>query len=141
MSEQNIEIVRTMYESVSAEGKLDANFEFLAPEVEFHLSGAFPDLEPMYRGHEGIRKLNDQLNAPWEEFSLNPDRFIDIGERVLVLSHFRARGRDGIEATLPFAHLWTLRGGVVVRMDAFSDQRKALEAAGLSDQDARAESS
>jgi ketosteroid isomerase-like protein len=34
---------------------------------------------------------------------------------------------------LPFAHLWTLRNGQVVRMDAYSDQQKALEAAGLSE--------
>jgi hypothetical protein len=40
----------------------------------------------MYRGHEGIQELNDQLNAPWKEFSLEPDRFIDIGERVLAFS-------------------------------------------------------
>ncbi len=29
------------------------------------LSGAFPDLDPMYRGHEGIERLNAALNAPW----------------------------------------------------------------------------
>jgi uncharacterized protein len=131
MSEENVGIVRTMYET--ATGKLDPDFGFLAPEVEFHLSGAFPDLDPVYRGHEGIRELNERLNAPWEEISLDPERLIDMGERVLVLCHFQALGRDGIEVTLPFAHLWTLRNGQVVRMDAFSNQQKALEAAGLSE--------
>jgi uncharacterized protein len=131
MSQENVEIVRTMYETGT--GKLDPDFGLLAPEVEFHLSGAFPDLDPVYRGHEGIRELNDRLNAPWEEISLDPERMIDMGERVLVLCHFQARGRDGIEVTLPFAHLWTLRNGQVVRMDAFSDQKTALGAVGLSD--------
>jgi ketosteroid isomerase-like protein len=129
MSQENVEIVRTMYET--ATGKLDPDFGFLAPEVEFHLSGAFPDLDPVYRGHAGIRDLNDQLNAPWEEISLDPERLIDMGEQVLVLSHFHAIGRDGIEVRLPFAHLWTLEKGQVVRMDAFSDQAAALEAVGL----------
>jgi ketosteroid isomerase-like protein len=32
---------------------------------------------------------------------------------------------------LPFAHLWTLRNGRVVRMDAYSDQQRALEAVGF----------
>src|SRR3954469_18791647 len=129
MSQENVEIVHMMYET--ATGKLDPDFGFVAPEVEFHLSGAFPDLDPVYRGHTGIRDLNDQLNAPWEEISLDPERLIDMGEQVLVLCHFHARGRDGIEVRLPFAHLWTLRNGQVVRMDAFSDQQKALEAVGL----------
>jgi ketosteroid isomerase-like protein len=85
----------------------------------------------VYRGHDGIRKLNDQLNAPWEEISLVPERVVDLGGRVLVLSHFHATGRDGIDVTLPFAHVWTLRNGRVLRMDAFSDQQDALEAVGL----------
>jgi ketosteroid isomerase-like protein len=131
MSQENVEIVRRLYET--ATGKLDPDFNVLSPEVEFHLSGAFPDLDPVYRGPEGFRKLNDQLNAPWEEISLVPDRLIDMGEQVLVLSHFQARGRDGIKVRLAFAHLWTLESGQVVRMDAFSDQREALQAAGLSE--------
>jgi ketosteroid isomerase-like protein len=130
VSEDNVEIVRELYRA-TAGGKMDASFEFLAPEVEFHLSGAFPDLGDVYRGHDEIRRLNDQLNAPWEEISLLPERIVDLGERVLVLCRFHAIGRDGIEVKLPFAHLWTLHDGQVVRMDAFSDQAAALEAAGL----------
>ena len=56
---------------------------------------------------------------------------IEIDDRVLVLVHFRARGRDGIEVQLPLAHLWTMRNGLGVRMDACSDQQKAFAAAGL----------
>jgi ketosteroid isomerase-like protein len=131
MSQENVDIVRAMFKTV--DGKLHGNFGLLAPEVEFHTSGAFPDLDPVYRGRDGFKMLNERLNAPWAELSLEPHRIIDIGERVLVLSHFRARGRDGIEAKLPIALLWTLRNGQVVRIDAFSDQQKALEAVGLSE--------
>ena len=62
---------------------------------------------------------------------LDAERFIDLGDQVLVLSHFDARGRDGIEVRLSLAHLWTLRNGQVVRMDAFRDHHTALEAGGL----------
>jgi len=117
----------------TAGGHLDAGLEFMDPEVELHLSGVFPDLDPVYRGHEGVLEFVSLFNAPWEELSVTPQRFFDLGERVLVLSRFEARGRDGIEANLPMAHLWTLRDGKVVRMDAFADQQKALEAAGLSE--------
>jgi ketosteroid isomerase-like protein len=139
MSQENVEIVRAMYEVANASGKLDANFEILAPEVEFHVSGAFPDLDPVYRGHDGVRKLNEALNAPWETLSLEPSDFIDAGSRVLVLSRFHARGRDGMEVRLDLANLWTVRNRQIVRMDAFSDQERALEALGLSEQDAHAD--
>src|SRR5919197_765025 len=123
MSQQSVKIVQAMYEGANAGDKLDANFEVLAPDVEFHVSGAFPDLDRVYRGHEGVRELNDALNEPWEALSLNPDEFIDIGSRVLVLNEFHARGRDGMELRLRLANLWTVRNGQIVRMDAFSDQR------------------
>jgi ketosteroid isomerase-like protein len=140
MSQENVEIVRAMYEAANAGSKLDANFEVLAPEVEFHVSGAFPDLDPVYRGHDGVRKLNEALNEPWMALSLDPEKVIDVGPRVLVLSRFRARGRDGMEVRLQLANLWTVRDGQIVRMDAFSDQEAALEAVGLSEQDAHADS-
>ena len=51
----------------------------------------------------------------------------------LVLSHFHARGRDGIEVNRSFAHVWTLKDERIVRLDAYADQQEALEAVGLSD--------
>ena len=139
MSQENVEIVRAMYEAANAGDKLDANFEVLAPDVEFHVSGAFPDLNPVYRGHEGVKQLNNALNEPWTALSLDPEKFIDAGARVLVFSQFRARGRDGMEMRRHLANLWTMRHRKIVRMEAFADQESALEAAGLSAQDARAD--
>jgi ketosteroid isomerase-like protein len=131
MSQENVEVVRAMYEVANARDKLDADFALLAAEVEFHVSGAFPDLDPVYRGHEGVRKLNEALNEPWLTLSLDPEKFIDAGSRVLVLSRFHARGRDGMELKLDLANLWTVRDGQIVKMEAFADHERALEAVGL----------
>jgi uncharacterized protein len=133
MSQENVEMAKVAYRNLNASGSFDATFEFLAPQVEFHLAGTFPDLDPVYYGHDGVRRLNEQLAEPWEQFRLEPDRFIDLGEQVLVLSHFHGKGRDGIEARLPFAQLWTVRDGLVMRMDAFASHAEALEAVGLSE--------
>jgi len=132
MSAENVELVRKLYEATSA-GRMDARFELLAPDVEFHVSGAFPDLERIYRGHAGVRKVDEQLNAPWERISLFPDRLIDLGEQVLALCHFEAVGRDGIQVNRPLGHLWTVRHGQAARLDAFPDHAAALEAVGLSE--------
>jgi hypothetical protein len=64
-----------------------------------------------------VQRLNDQLNAPWEETSLDLHRLINFGENVLSSASLMRGGRDGIEVTLPFAHLSTLRNGQVVRRD------------------------
>jgi uncharacterized protein len=130
MSQENVEIIRRLFET--AGGQLDRGLEFLAPDIELRLSGVFPDLDPIYRGHEGVLEFVALFNSPWVEMVVEPERFIDLGEQVLVLSRFRGTGRAGIETQLALAHLWTLRDGQVTRMDAFSDHEKALEAVGLS---------
>jgi ketosteroid isomerase-like protein len=131
MSQRNVEVVRAMYEAANATGTLDANFDVLAPEVEFHVSGAFPDLDRVYRGHGGVRKLNAELSEPWEALTLDPQNFIDLGSQVLVLGQFHARGRDGMEVRLHLANLWTVQDEKIVRMEAFSDHESALKAVGL----------
>jgi ketosteroid isomerase-like protein len=136
MSQENLEALRTYYEAANRRD-LDLALDFLAPEIEFHLAGVFPDLELAYIGREEVLRFLEQFADPWEELSVEPQRLIDLDTRVLVLLRFHATGRDGIEVELPLAQLWTLQDGRAVRMDAYSDQLKALEAAGVSEQDLR----
>jgi len=134
VSQSNIEIVRRIYEAVDRRD-FDAASDHLDPEFEVHLAGIFPDLEPVHRGRDVILKLVEHGSETWEEITIKADRIIDLGARALVLAHFQARGREGIEVQRPIAHLWTMRGGRAVRMDAYADQQEALEAVGSSKQD------
>jgi ketosteroid isomerase-like protein len=102
-------------------------------KFEVHLAGIFLDLEPVHRGRGVVQKLVAHGSETWEEVTIKADRIIDMGERALVLAHFQAKGREGIEVQRPIAHLWTMRNGQAVRMDAYADQQEALEAAGLRD--------
>ena len=131
MSEQNVEVVRGIYEAANRRD-FDAAVKALAPDIEIHLAGLFPDMERVHRGPGVLLKLAEPAEA-WEEISIDPDRIIDLGARVLVLAHFQAKGREGIEVARPIAHLWMMRNGLAVRMDAYSDQQEALEAVGLSE--------
>jgi ketosteroid isomerase-like protein len=73
------------------------------------------------------------VSDAWQEFTVQAERFIDFGERVLVLTRERGRGRlSGIEVqSQPTAHLWTLRNGVVVRFQVFWNREDGLRATGL----------
>jgi ketosteroid isomerase-like protein len=135
MSQENIETVRSYYDAIN-QRDLDAVFESFAPEIEFHLAGLFPDLEPIYRGPAEVRTFLERFSEPWVDLTVEPAKIIDLDQRVLVFFRFHAKGRDGIEVELPLAHLWSLQNGRAVRMDAYPDERKALEAVGLSEQDA-----
>jgi ketosteroid isomerase-like protein len=129
MSQENVEVVRRMHRTAGAD--LAAGLHFMAPNVELHLTGVFPDLEPVYRGHEGVKNFVALFNAPWEDLSVEVDRYIDLGDQVLSSSTFHGKGRDGVEVVMPLAHVWTLRGGQIARMDAYADRAAALKAVGL----------
>jgi ketosteroid isomerase-like protein len=56
--------------------------------------------------------------------------FVDTGNRVLVMVTFRGHGRgSGMEAELPEFHIWTVRGGAIVRFQWFYRRDDALAAA------------
>jgi ketosteroid isomerase-like protein len=130
MSRGNVEIVRSAFAAWNR-GDLDAALQAYAPEVEFRLAGSFPDFETAYYGPDGVRNFWQQFRAPWEEIFLDIEELIDCGEHVIVLFHFRAKGRDGIEVQRPFAQRYTTRGGWVVRIENFAGWDQALEAEGL----------
>jgi ketosteroid isomerase-like protein len=138
MSQENVEIPRRWYEAANRRD-VDAGNELLDPDFEFRMAGVLPDFpQTAYRGRDEFVAFLWEFAEPWEALTIEPDRYLDIGSQVLVLAHFHAKGRDGIEIERPFAHLWTIRDGRAVRLVSYADHRQALEAVGLSEQDAHA---
>ena len=84
----------------------------------------------------------EAIDSAFAEYAHNPHDLIDAGDKVLGFVTFRARGHQGgVEIRVDEQHVWTLEGGKIVRLEWFHDRREALEAAGLSEQDAHADSS
>jgi uncharacterized protein len=124
MPDGNGERVREYYEAANRRD-IDAFFQKLSPEFEFHTAGAFPDLDSVYRGREEFLDFLFKFQDPWEAISIEPHELIEAGPRVLAMISFHARGRDGIEVELELAHLWTIEDGVALRLDAYADQDQA----------------
>lgn len=83
-----------------------------------------------------MTKANRIWLQAWEEVRQVAEEFRDIDDgRVLVLHHFRARGKN---SGLDLGHLrgegaaiFQLRGGKVTRLVHYYDRTRALEAVGL----------
>jgi ketosteroid isomerase-like protein len=127
-----VDTLEAVYDAINR-ADLDEILHLQAEDVEWHGPVAFPDLAGPHRGHAGVRSYAGHISDAWEEFTVRPERFVDLGERVLVLTRERGRGRlSGIEVqSRPTAHLWTLRDGVVVRFQVFWDREEGFEAAGV----------
>ena len=83
---------------------------------------------PTYQGHEGFRKFERDFRATWESLSIEVERLEDHGEHVAVLGTFEAHAREGMSVNRRVANVVTIRDGQAVRIDAYGDWDRALEA-------------
>ena len=143
MSEENVETVQRALEAWNADD-LDAFLAELDADVEWH-----PAIEPglegkatTYRGHDGARTVwGEARGEAWERLTSRPEEFRDLGESVLALGQMDLAARaTGIEFSQELGEVIDCRAGKIVRIRDFLTHAEALEAAGLSEQDAHADS-
>ena len=128
MSQENVDLVREGLLGFLATGKPDWDGLDPAIEIEDH---DIPE-EGVYRGHEGFVKWMRDWDAPWAEWTLDPEEFIDAGDRVVVIVRLKATGREsGAQLERRDGLVYEVRYGKQVRIDYFNSRDQALEAAGL----------
>jgi hypothetical protein len=82
----------------------------------------------------------EQQRETWDADALEPiGDFIDIADHVLVRHVWRTLGY-GPEANIEMTDVFTVRKGRIVGEEYFWEHTEALEAVGLSEQDAHADS-
>ena len=137
------EIARASREEFDPETMISRMAEFWDPEIEWDTRGGpVEDLAGVYRGIEGGSQWCREWFEAWQALRFEYE-VVDAGERVVVtLPDLRLRGRSsGIEVAMG-RHAWviTFRDGLMVHQKLYTSQAAALEAVGLSEQDAHAES-
>ena len=131
MSQQNVETVRLGYEALDR-GDLDGALRFCDAQVECRLPEGGISSGTL-RGRDSLRALFEGYLEAFDDYRAEPERFVEVGERVLVFVRISGRGRgSGLHFEDHPAHLWTIRAGKVVRLEVFPRGEGALEAAGLS---------
>ncbi len=131
MSAANVEIVRRIYEIWNGPSPPEAMVPFIAEDFEFvNPSNA---VEPgIRRGPEGMLAAQASLSDAFESYEHELGDVIDLGDRVLAWTTFRARTpTGGLRYEKAEAQIWTLRDGLVTRFQWFHDREEALRAAGL----------
>jgi ketosteroid isomerase-like protein len=142
MTEANVELVRAVLSAYQnpemmrmlAGGELD--LQLVDPGVEWdasRLTEVVPDLAGVYRGHDGVRTYWRRWFEAWSDLEFDFE-LRDAGDDVVaLLRNQRQWGRHtGICTELPpYALVFTLREGKLVRWRTFPDQESALKAVGL----------
>ena len=139
MSQENVEIVRRIYEAW-ATGDWRASEQALDPHVVLVARPDFPEFG-VFSGPAGIKTYMRRFLEQFERVTAEAEQIEAVGDTVLVhvVQHGKYRS-SGVEGDNRYFMLFTFRGKKIVRIENAMDETEALEAVGLSEQDAHADS-
>ena len=136
-------MVRACFEAWNA-GDMDALRGMYDPDVVLQPAKGWHEPE-VYVGRDAVMSLLMWVRETWNSYdAAEPISFIDAGDRVVMGYIWRGKGRDpviNLEQTVVYTlrKRW-LRKRRVVHQEYFWSHADALEAVGLAEQDAHADS-
>jgi ketosteroid isomerase-like protein len=138
MSQENVKIVRALFDAWNA-GDMDALRESYDPGIILRTLEGWPEPGP-FVGREAVMRWWEQIRETWDADAIELiSDFIDAGDRVAVRLIWHGTGH-GPEMNMEMTQVATVRKGKILGTEFFWDHAEALEAVGLSEQDAHADS-
>ena len=131
MSQENVELVRHLYEDGLFDRDPEALLELAAPEIEY-VNPPYAVEPGVRRGPAAVAQAMRGFAEVWEESRHELHELFDCGDIVVASVSWHTRGRRSErELVNEEAHSWTLRDGRILRFEWGQDLAKALAAAGL----------
>jgi ketosteroid isomerase-like protein len=121
-----VAVVRRLYE---ARGNPEIIRQVLAPDVRWEVVEGFP-YSGVYVGPDDVlRNFFGRLFEDFESFVAVGSEFFESGDHVIALGTYTGRAKaTGKEFTARFAHVWTLQGGRIIRLQQCADTVQVVRA-------------
>jgi uncharacterized protein len=130
MSQDNIAVIRGMYESFST-GDVTSILDQMHQHIEWCQAENFiyADRSP-YRGPQAVLEgVFMRLASEWADFKVMPEEWLDAGNHIVVLGIYSGRHKEsGKEVRAQFAHIWGVTHGRVVRFQQYTDTKQFADA-------------
>ena len=129
-----VDLVRDAYEfieDVQHERRDDYEVgyaERFAETFELQLPPTYPEGGQVFRGSDGLKRWIEGIREIWDEWRMEPERFIQADDRIVVLIRIVARGElSGVELDRETAHVWFVADGRVTRCQVYFDRAEAMD--------------
>ncbi|MDQ3715768.1 MAG: nuclear transport factor 2 family protein [Actinomycetota bacterium] len=128
---EHVEVLRGIYREW-ARGNLKAGLDLLDPHVVYVNRPGLVEDATCY-GREEMQHWMREFLSAWERYEAHATEFIPAGDSIVVRLRQVAAGRgSGIPIEAEIFHVWTFRGGVVIRLESVPNRNEALATVGLS---------
>jgi uncharacterized protein len=132
MSQENVNIVRGMYEAFGR-GDIPSVLAALDPQVEWREAENFiyADQNPYIGPQAVLAGVFMRLGSEWDGFSVAPEDVLDAGE--IVIGHGYYSGtykKTGQQVRAQFAHFFSFRAGKIVKFQQYTDTAQFRQAVG-----------
>ena len=134
MSERNIELSRRLVEAFNRR-EAEAWIAYCDPSIELHPLVQGGVSGNVYKGHDGIRSWQRDLEEAWgEDIRLEPEAYFDLGEYTLGFLMLRGRGgHSGVEVAMASTVVTRWRDGLAVYSKGYGRREDALSDLGVSE--------
>jgi ketosteroid isomerase-like protein len=108
--------VRVLVEGYEAWNRREPDVlaELLDPEMEWDAGFQAPEAG-RHRGADSFRQFVDSWIESFDEFHIDPELLVQVGDEVVVVARQKGRGRgSGIELEIRVVHVWRIRDGRAV---------------------------
>jgi ketosteroid isomerase-like protein len=132
MSQQNVALVRGIYDSLAA-GDVAAAQGAMSPDIVWHEAENFAlaDRSP-YVGPDAVFEgVFARLASAWDGFALTIDELLDAGDAVVALGRYRGTSRaTGRAVDAQLAHIWRIEDNKAKGFQQLTDTLQFARAAG-----------
>jgi ketosteroid isomerase-like protein len=127
MSQENVERARAFIEAYNRRD-FDAAVEDFDPQIDWVLPAR--QSSDNCRGPDEVKEFWRSIDETFDEFWLDPQEFVDAGDRIATRLRHAGRSKIGIEIDTELYHqVATFKDGRIVRMEYFAEWDEALAAA------------
>jgi len=130
MSQQNVDLVRGMYDAF-ASGDVPAVLASFDPEIVWNEAENFPyaDGNPYVGPQAVVDGVFARLGSEWEYWNLDIEEILDAGDRAIAVGRYHAKNKEtGKVINAQFTHFWTIRDGKATRFQQYADTAQASKA-------------
>jgi ketosteroid isomerase-like protein len=132
MSQENVEIVKRLYEAWQRDG-FGVVPDLMHPDIEW-VNPAYAVEPGTRRGYDEFASAARALLSVYGDYRVSAVRFYDAGDRVVVQARVATRSTgNAVPVDGDRGYVFDLRDGKIVAVAWFSDPAEALKAVGLAE--------